>query len=54
MIQGFEGDPLVPGEIIFICSTLLLAYPLMVYGIFNIPVSAKDLKANPEFYFRHR
>lgn len=54
MIQGFEGDPLVPGEIIFICSTLLLAYPLMVYGIFNIPVSAKDLKANPDFYSRHR
>ena len=49
-IHGFTGDPLIPGDIIFVLTTVILSYPLIIFGIFGKVTSYRSIYNQPELY----
>lgn len=49
-IHGFSGDPLIPGDVIFVLTTVILSYPLIIFGIFGKVTSYTSVHNQPELY----
>jgi hypothetical protein len=53
-IRGFSGDSLIPGDMIFILTTVVLSPPVIIFGIFDVPISVKKLMREAHHYNEHR
>jgi len=54
MFQMFDGRSLIPGDIIFVLTTIVFAYPVVLFGMLDVPISADELAYSPQLYKQNR
>jgi phospholipid-transporting ATPase len=49
-----RGESIIPGDVIFMLTTVVLSLPVVMFGIFDVPISVQELVASPRHYKVHR
>lgn len=45
-----RGESIIPGDLIFMLTTVVLSLPVVIFGIYDVPISVEELVKNPSHY----